>query len=163
MNTTYLLLGSNEGNKLQWLQQAEDLLQQNCGVIHKRSSFYETAAWGLENQPDFLNRVILIETALAPTDLLNRVQGIEKQLGRQRDVKWGQRTLDIDILLYNDEIIQLPELVVPHPYMAERRFTLAPLCEIAPTLLHPVLKQTIAQLYALCPDPLQVNKIPTPA
>ena len=158
MNTVYLLLGSNQGDRSQWLKHAEQLLEANCGTIIKRSSIYETSAWGLENQPDFLNSVICIHTELSPSDLLNCIHQIEQQSGRQRNVKWGQRTLDMDILLYNNEIINLPGLEIPHPYLPQRRFTLMPLCEIAPNIMHPILKKTMQELLNECPDKLEVRK-----
>lgn len=153
----YLSLGSNEGNRISWLQQAQDLLARSCGNITKKSSIYETAAWGLTDQPNFLNMVVELETPKTPEELLTCILAIETRLGRQRSVKWGQRTLDIDILLYNDEIIDQPNLKVPHPFMQDRRFTLLPLAEIAPHLSHPVLKKTITGLLAECPDTLNVR------
>jgi len=158
MNTVYLLLGSNEGQREEWLNEAIRLLQQNCGTITARSYIYETAAWGLEQQPDFLNMALSITTALSPADLLEQTQAIEQQLGRQREVKWGQRTLDIDILFYNSDIIDIPGLKIPHPYIQERRFALVPMAEIAPDLVHPVFNKNISQLLDECKDPLQVKK-----
>ena len=141
-----------------WLQTAIELLEENCGPIIKKSSIYETAAWGITAQPDFLNMVIELETAHAPEELLNEIHHIENRLGRQRDVKWGQRTLDIDILLYNHEIIDIPGLTVPHPYLHQRLFTLKPLAEIAADYIHPKLHKSISDLLADCPDDLGVNK-----
>lgn len=159
MTITYFLLGSNEGNRRQWLQQAIDAIERSCGHIVKRSALYETAAWGKEDQPDFLNMVIEVETVLSPEQLLQAVQEIELQLGRQRKVKWGQRTLDIDILFYGEAVIHTDRLVVPHPFLQERRFTLLPLQEIAPELMHPVLQKNVTTLLHECPDLLEVKKI----
>lgn len=159
MNRVYLLLGSNEGDRRQWLQDAMGLLIQQCGTINRTSAIYQTAAWGLEDQPDFYNMALELDTALSPTELLQAIQDIEQQLGRQRVLKWGQRTLDIDVLFYNQEVLDTPELKIPHPYLQERRFALAPLNEIAPTLIHPVLHQPVSELLALCPDPLPVEMI----
>ncbi|MBS1687229.1 MAG: 2-amino-4-hydroxy-6-hydroxymethyldihydropteridine diphosphokinase [Bacteroidetes bacterium] len=159
MNTAYLLLGSNEGDRFSWLHQGKEQIELNCGVSNIASSIYQTAAWGLEEQPDFLNQVICIQTLLNPAELLLCIQQIENNLGRQRTVKWGQRTLDIDILLYNSDVINLPNLNIPHPFLEKRRFTLAPLCEIAPSLVHPVLNKTMLQLLEDCPDPLPVKKL----
>ncbi len=156
-NRVYLLLGSNEGDRVDWLMQCMKKLSQSCGRIAGQSGMYETAAWGLEDQPDFLNMAVCLDTTLLPEQLLQGIQQVEKELGRQREVKWGQRTLDIDILLYNDDIIRLPHLTVPHPYMQDRRFVLVPLHEIAPQLLHPVFHKTIAQLLEECPDKLEVK------
>jgi 2-amino-4-hydroxy-6-hydroxymethyldihydropteridine diphosphokinase len=158
MNNTWLSLGSNEGDRLQWFQKAMDLLSSNCGSIVNRSSVYETAAWGLTTQPDFLNMVIEVQTNKTPSQLLTEIHNIETVLGRQRDVKWGQRTLDIDILLYNNDIIKLPGLTIPHPFMQDRRFTLTPLAEIAPAYIHPKFNKTILQLLDECPDKLEVHK-----
>ncbi len=156
MNNTYLLLGSNQGDRLSLLQQAITMLSEKCGAIIQRSSVYETAAWGITAQPAFLNMVVNLQTPLSPTELLKETQTIETTLGRQRDVKWGQRTLDIDILLYNQELIDLPELIIPHPFMQDRRFTLVPLAEIAPNYQHPKLHKTVSQLLSVCPDALHV-------
>jgi 2-amino-4-hydroxy-6-hydroxymethyldihydropteridine diphosphokinase len=158
MNEAYLSLGSNEGDRIAWLQKALELLAATCGEIVKISSIYETAAWGLGAQPDFLNMAVLINTDKSPEELLQEIHNIETALGRQRNIKWGPRTLDIDILLYNHDIIQTPELKVPHPFLHERRFTLVPLVEIAPRYIHPQLHQTVSELLAACPDQLEVHK-----
>ncbi|HTN45078.1 MAG TPA: 2-amino-4-hydroxy-6-hydroxymethyldihydropteridine diphosphokinase [Flavipsychrobacter sp.] len=159
MEFVYLLLGSNEGDRQQWLRDAVQEIVTHCGRVRNLSSLYETAAWGLEDQPDFLNLVMRIETNLAPQTLLESIQAIEQRLGRQRQLKWGQRTLDIDILFYGKEIIQNESLKVPHPYLQDRKFTLLPLQEIAPQWVHPVLKETITTLLQVCQDKLQVQNI----
>lgn len=156
MNKTYLSLGSNEGNRMLWLHKATGLIEARCGTILNRSSVYRTAAWGITDQPDFLNMAVYVETTQTPIQLLNTILDIEISLGRHRDIKWGPRIIDIDILFFNDEIINSPGLVIPHPYLHERRFTLVPLVEIAPDLKHPKLKKTITQLLAECPDKLEV-------
>lgn len=158
MNEAYLSLGSNEGDRVVWLQKALELLAATCGEIVKLSSVYETAAWGLGTQPDFLNMAVLIHTDKTPEELLHDIHHIETALGRQRNIKWGPRTLDIDILLYNHEIIETPELKVPHPFLHERLFTLIPLAEIAPGYIHPQLHLTISALLTTCPDRLEVHK-----
>lgn len=141
---------------MKWLQQAVSLLSAQCGTVVQQSGTYQTAAWGITDQPAFLNKVVLLQTALTPAGLLAEIHKIETALGRQRDIKWGQRTLDIDILLYNSEVIQLAELIIPHPYMQERLFTLVPLAEIAPDYVHPKLNKSITDLLEKCPDKLDV-------
>ncbi len=158
MQVVYLLLGSNEGDRTGWLQQAIEQVQTTCGTIEKKSAIYETAAWGLEDQPTFLNMALCVQTKLQPLELLQQTRKTEAALGRQRTVKWGQRTLDIDILFYGSEIINHPELTVPHPRLQDRRFALVPLQEIAPQLLHPVFNKTVTQLLEECEDKLPVDR-----
>ncbi len=159
MDKAYLSLGSNIGNRQDWLQQAINQIGNKCGTILKASSIYETAAWGINEQPAFLNMVLSIQTNLAPIELLNEILEIEISLGRKREIKWGARTIDIDILFFNKTILSLPNLVIPHPYLQDRRFTLVPLVEIAPTFNHPILNKNITELLAICPDKLEVIKI----
>lgn len=159
MNKVYLSLGSNEGSRLQWLQKAIMLIGERCGNIKKLSPIYETAAWGMTEQPDFLNMTLEVATTENPEELLTIVHTIESDLGRQREVKWGQRTLDIDILLFNNEIIRLPDLVIPHPYLQDRLFVLKPLSEIAPDYIHPVFHKSIAALLDDCSDNLSIKLI----
>ena len=159
MNTAYLSLGSNIGNRQDWLQQAIKQIGTKCGTILKSSSFYETAAWGINAQPAFLNMVLALQTNLSPIELLNEILTIEISLGRKREIKWGARTIDIDILFYDQTILELPNLVIPHPYLHERRFTLVPMAEIAPAFIHPAFNQTITQLLDNCIDKLEVIKI----
>jgi 2-amino-4-hydroxy-6-hydroxymethyldihydropteridine diphosphokinase len=157
VNTAILSLGSNEGDRVLWVNNAMDLIGISCGTIVNKSSLYQTAAWGINDQPDFLNCVISIQTNLLPPDLLSEILQIEKILGRHRNVKWGPRIIDIDILFYNDEILETPELIIPHPYLHLRRFTLVPLAEIAPGYIHPVLHKSIADLLSECKDLLEVH------
>lgn len=157
MNEAYLLTGGNIGNRAEFLQQAKNQIE-NCGQIIRTSSVYETAAWGKEDQQSFLNQVLKIATNLDAPELLDCLLGIESELGRTRTAKFGPRTIDIDILLFNNEVIDLPGLRIPHPQMQNRRFVLVPLNEIAAGIIHPVLRKTIAQILADCPDPLSVNK-----
>jgi len=155
----YLLLGSNLGNRATYLQQAQQVLASTAGAIMVASAYYETAAWGLEDQPAFLNQVLAVRTALPAAELLAACLATEQQAGRERRQRWGARTLDVDILLYGQEIIDTPTLTVPHPALPARRFALVPLAEIAPQLVHPQLHQTVTELLATCPDPLPVVQV----
>lgn len=159
MNETYLLTGGNIGNRLAYLSKTKEEIEKRCGRILKESSVYETAAWGKEDQEAFLNQVLKIETNLDPEELLKTILQIEEYLGRKRELKYGPRTIDIDILFFNEAVINQPSLKIPHPQMQNRRFVLSPLNEIASDKLHPSLHKTIAQLLAECPDPLAVNKL----
>ena len=159
MNKTYLLTGGNLGNRLAFLSQAKELLSEYCGVITAASSFYETAAWGNTNQAAFLNQALEITTTLNARQLIRKILKIEKLMGRIRKEKYGPRNIDIDILLYNDEVHEMPFLKIPHPEMQNRRFALLPLAEIAPGLIHPVFKKSIMELLDDCTDGLEVNKI----
>ena len=158
MNTVYLLTGGNVGNRQQYLQESANLIEARCGKIMRRSSIYETAAWGKTDQAAFLNQALELSTMLSPDDLMKELLNIEQQQGRERTEKYGARTIDIDILLFNKDIIDTALVTIPHIQMASRRFVLEPLNEIAPDYLHPVLKKTIAQLLKICPDPLPVKK-----
>lgn len=158
INGIYLLLGSNLGDKKNNLKMACDGMS-SIGEITRRSSFYATAAWGNTAQDDFLNQAIELNTALPPHQLLEQLLAIETSLGRIRTEKWGPRTIDIDILFYRDEIINTATLRVPHPEIQNRRFALAPMNELAPGLLHPVLKRSIQDLLTHCPDASSVEKI----
>lgn len=157
MKKAYLLLGSNEGDRLKNIKRAIDLLQKH-GQIVTTSKVYETEPWGLSDQPHYLNAAIEIRTALSAVKLLSATEQIESSLGRERAVKWGQRTLDIDILLYGDDIINSENLTVPHPFLQIRRFALVPLAEITPNLTHPALKKDIKTLLDECPDTLSVSE-----
>lgn len=158
MNIAYLILGGNKGGKIKNLNQATVLIEKNVGAIINKSEMYETAAWGNTDQPDFLNQVVCVETKLRPQQVLQEIIKIEESLGRVRgDQKWMERTIDIDILFYNDEIIDTPDLKIPHPYIQERMFVLLPLLDLAPTLVHPVLKEDIKTLANQCKDELTVN------
>lgn len=146
LQTVYLLLGSNLGNSKEILDKAIELLTEKIGVIISQSKDYETKPWGVTDQPDFLNLAIAIHTKLKPLEILEQTQSIENQLGRVRKEKWGARLIDIDIMFYGDEIIDEPNLKVPHPLIQERDFALIPLSEIAPNFVHPVLGKTVLEL-----------------
>jgi 2-amino-4-hydroxy-6-hydroxymethyldihydropteridine diphosphokinase len=159
MNKAYLLIGGNRGHREGFLAAAREKIKNNCGTLVQTSSLYETAAWGLEEQDAFLNQALEIETALPAEELLESVLSIEEQLGRVRETKYGPRIIDIDILLYNNEVVEKEGLSVPHPQLPNRRFALAPLAEIAPDHVHPVLQKTVQQLLEECSDRLDVHKI----
>lgn len=159
MNKAWLLTGSNMGERENYLAAARMEIALQCGPIKKLSSIYETAAWGKTDQPAFLNQAIGLETALNARQLMRRILKIEKQLGRIREEKYGPRLIDIDILLYEDEIHQYDLLKLPHPELPNRRFALLPLSEIAGDLIHPVLQLSISDLLARCPDTLEVKKL----
>ncbi len=154
----YLLLGSNLGNRLAHLANALQQLAAEAGCINQLSAIYETAAWGKTDQPAFLNQVIRISSSLTPENLLDTILAIEQTLGRTRQKKWAARTIDIDILFYHDQIIEQPNLTIPHPELPNRRFALEPLAEIAPHFVHPALQKTIEELLSECPDKLAVKK-----
>lgn len=158
MNRAYLLTGGNLGNQRENLTAARKLLEEQCGEISAASCFYETAAWGKTDQPAFLNQALELKTSLNARQLIRRILKIEKIMGRVRKEKLGPRIIDIDILLFNDEVHDIRFLKIPHPEMPNRRFALTPLAEIAPNMQHPVLKKTIAQLLDECPDESGVKK-----
>lgn len=159
MEHVYLLTGSNLGNRQHQLEQAQQQLVTRCGVLVAQSGVYQTAAWGKEDQPDFLNQVLVLATHLLPHNLLSTLLAIEQQLGRQRKEKWGERSIDIDILYYGNNVIDTELLVVPHPHLQNRKFALEPLCEVAPEFVHPVLHKTNKELLAECSDTLLVTRL----
>ena len=159
MNEVYLLIGGNVGNRMDWLEKARQAIAARCGKINLVSSIYETEAWGNKDQEAFLNQAIQLETSLEAPQLLEKILDIEAGLGGTRNKRYGPRTIDIDILLYNDLVLDLPHLVIPHPEIENRRFALECLDEIAPGKVHPRLNKTISELLKQTTDPLKVNKI----
>lgn len=158
MNRAYLLIGGNTQDPLKQLYRAERLIAERCGDLLLMSRIYRTAAWGPIPQADFFNRALLVATSLLPTQLLHTLLQIETEMGRIRTEKMGPRLIDIDILLLDDLQVENPELIIPHPLLAARRFALQPLTEIAPHLLHPVLGKTIETLLNECADTGNVQK-----
>lgn len=155
----FLLLGTNLGDRKINLKRAIFEIEKLVGTINEESSVYQTAAWGKLDQPEFYNQVIEVESSLSAIELLEITLGIEVKLGRERKEKWSERLIDIDILLIGNEIIQTERLNVPHPQLANRKFTLIPLVEIASDVVHPVFKKNMAELLAACSDSLTVKKI----
>ena len=158
MNTVYLLLGSNMGDSEQLLIVATNMIEKNIGKLTKSSVIYKTAAWGKEDQPDFLNQIIIVSSLLSSSTLLKEIFIIEKEMGRVRTTKNAARVIDIDMLFFNDEIIQTENLTVPHKQIQNRKFVLVPLAEIAPDFIHPVLKKSSLELLSICSDKLNVQK-----
>jgi 2-amino-4-hydroxy-6-hydroxymethyldihydropteridine diphosphokinase len=158
MNTAYLLIGGNLGDRAAYLQEAVKHIEARCGSITGTSSIYETAAWGNTNQPAFYNQAIKIITPLSPASLLDQLLAIELEMGRVRTQKYGPRTIDLDILMIDDKVLDTPALTIPHPQLQNRRFALLPLFEMAPSLLHPIFNKTVSELLVNCTDTLDVQK-----
>lgn len=157
MTGIYLLLGTNIGNRFKHLERAREMLVSNGITIKRESNIYETAAWGKEDQQAFLNQVVEVETGKSPQRMLFICNMIEKEMGRVRYEKWGERLIDIDILYFGDLVFQEDNLVLPHPEIQNRRFTLVPLVELIPNFLHPTLQKRQSELLEECPDRLEVN------
>lgn len=157
-NLVYLSFGSNVGNRSQNLRQAISRLSA-LGHIVAASQFYETEPVEVTDQAWFVNCAVALETGFASPELMSEILKIEQDMGRQRTVKKGPRVIDIDIVLFGREVRSAPELTIPHPAMAQRRFVLEPLAEIAPEVLHPVLKKTIRELLQELPPGQVVTRI----
>jgi len=156
----FLSLGGNLGNTQEIFEQSYQAIENKVGKILQKSSLYRTAAWGFKEQADFINQVILLESALHPHEILTEIQSIEKQFGRERLVTWGPRTLDLDMLFIEDLIVHNEKLQIPHPQIQNRKFILIPMHEIAESFEHPVLKKTIAELVLETTDVSSVKIIP---
>ena len=141
------------------LEKARTKISCHIGTVIQKSALYETAAWGKTNQPSFYNQVLEVKSSLSPEEILLAINTIEAELGRVRKEKWGERIIDIDILYYGKKLINSDQLTIPHPGIPDRRFTLVPLVEIAPSFVHPTQKKTNQQLLNECIDPLEVEKI----
>lgn len=158
MHRYFLLLGSNVGDRSDELNSAFRLISRSIGLPDKVSSVYQTAAWGRTDQQPFLNQVVSGMTELDASAVMQAALAAERLLGRIREVKWAPRTIDIDLLFFDDQRISEPELTVPHPMLHLRRFTLVPLCEIFPDFRHPVFGKSLRQLLEELEDPLDVSR-----
>lgn len=153
-----LILGGNKGHREVLLRSAVEAVS-NLGELTLASKIYETQAWGGVAKGAFLNQVVQIKTAYSAAELLAFIQGIEMDLGRTREEHWGDRTMDIDIIYFGDRIIDTPTLRIPHPFLAERKFVLAPLAEILPEFIHPVLGKSSLEMLKDCEDRSEVKKL----
>jgi len=147
------------GNRKQFLNKSIKLIAEHGGSIVKESSIYETAAWGNTKQAAFLNKVIIIRTKFSPDDLMKTLLHIETGLGRIRTEKYGPRTIDLDILFFDELVFHSSVVTLPHPALQDRRFVLVPLAELSPRKIHPVYQKTITRLLKECVDTLEVKKV----
>ncbi|MBM3921408.1 MAG: 2-amino-4-hydroxy-6-hydroxymethyldihydropteridine diphosphokinase [Sphingomonadales bacterium] len=146
MHTVFISTGSNLGNRGNFLSKAEEEITVHAGSILAASHIIETPPWGNTEQPAFLNQVLKIKTRFPPLFLMESLLDIEKAMGRNRTEKWGPRIIDIDILFFNNRIINQEDLCIPHPHLHEREFVLKPMVEIAPDFVHPVFQKTMSEL-----------------
>ncbi len=160
MSKIYLLFGGNLGYPVKNIKQASLGMERHIGIIIKTSAFFESKPWGFKHDNDFINQLVVYKTLLSPFKVLEIIRKVELELGRHRKSQhYEARTIDIDILFYDNEIIDTKELIIPHPKIQERRFTLEPLFEIVPGLIHPVLNISIKELLEKCQDKLMVKKL----
>lgn len=159
MNVAYLCLGGNLDNREANMAEAVVRINGLIGNVMETSSLYETQAWGGAEQPNYLNQVVKVKTDLSAEELLFQCLEIEKAMGRNRKVKWENRVIDIDILFFNNEVLETPTLKVPHPLMQERRFVLQPLADVAAEVMHPVLHKSVLQMLADCKDNSEIIRL----
>ena len=152
MNTVFLQLGSNMDDRNAHLKNANKLIAEEIGAIQKKSKIYESVPWGVENQNNYLNQVLEIKSEFLAEEVLEKVLQIEDEIGRIRNEKWGERIIDIDILLFNDLIVEKEGICIPHIHLHNRKFVLIPLNEIAPSFTHPKYNKTIGELLSECKD-----------
>ncbi len=154
----YLLLGGNLGDRSYYFSSAISLIREKIGVVTTTSSLYETEPWGFDNKNWFLNQALKITSFLLPAEVLEKIHGIEEELGRKRDItRYISRNIDIDILFVDEEIYYSNNLVIPHPRLHKRRFALLPLLEIAPTLRHPLLDRSVEEMAESCKDTMKAR------
>ena len=159
MNQLFLITGGNIGDRKKNLENAAALIYERIGTVVKSSKIYETEAWGITDQPAFYNQVLVVESNFSAKEVLSKILQIEEEMGRKRTIKNAARIIDIDILFFNEEIVNEQNLVIPHPQISNRRFVLLPLSELAPQMVHPVFKKTIHQLLLQTKDQLKVNAV----
>ena len=152
MNKVFLQLGSNIEPRKIFLSDAINLIKSTIGKISKMSKVYESTPWGVDNQMNYLNQIIVIDSLFNENELLDKILEIEKNMGRIRIEKWGERIIDIDILFYNNEIIETANLCIPHKHLHRRKFVLKPLNEVASDFIHPKYRLTISELLEKCED-----------
>jgi 2-amino-4-hydroxy-6-hydroxymethyldihydropteridine diphosphokinase len=156
-NKVFIALGSNLGDRAENLKKAIHAIELNIGAIIRQSSVYKTQPWGNSNQPDYFNQVILVHSNMSPEECLFILSSVERQMGRIREERWGSRIIDLDLLYVDDIILHTEKLTLPHPGIAQRRFVLVPLVEIAPDIVHPQLQKNQRQLLNDCSDSLEVK------
>ncbi|OFX22136.1 MAG: 2-amino-4-hydroxy-6-hydroxymethyldihydropteridine diphosphokinase [Bacteroidetes bacterium GWA2_31_9b] len=160
MNFVYLLLGSNLNNRIQLLEKARNAIAEKIGRLEKHSGIYESLPWGFEAETKFLNQVVVVRTHLTSIEILEKIKDIEGELGRERIPGiYTSRTIDIDILFFNNDVVDIPDLTIPHKHIHTRKFTLLPLAEIASGFIHPVFNKSILDLLNECKDKSEVKLI----
>ncbi|MEO8854997.1 MAG: 2-amino-4-hydroxy-6-hydroxymethyldihydropteridine diphosphokinase [Ginsengibacter sp.] len=160
MNKVFIITGGNIGDRKKNLETAEKMIEEKVGKIIQSSKIYETAAWGITDQPSFYNQVFIVETNFSADEVIKKILKIEEDMGRVRTIRNAARNIDIDILFFNDDIVNEENLTIPHPQISNRRFVLMPLNEIASTKNHPIYNKSVSQLLAECKDELKVTPLP---
>ena len=160
MNKVFIITGGNIGDRMKNLETSEKMIEEQIGHVIQTSKIYETEAWGINDQPSFYNQVLIVETNFSSDKVIKKILEIEEDMGRVRTIKNAARNIDIDILFFNDDIVNEENLTIPHPQMINRRFVLMPLNEIASAKNHPVYNKSVAQLLVECKDELKVTPLP---